>query len=199
MIEGTQVSSISELLLLEISCMGSRACARLTHVCHAGRLKTFMIDALLPVVESFGFADELRSKTSGAATSPQLVFSHWQVCACPLVCPRVRAFLCLYVCMRSYVCMCAHTRACLCEARRECGEVGCCCLCLLTLGTRGGRLLAQIFDVDPYFQPTTAAEREEHGEQVREAPHRVAGASWWFTVWCGSPCALSARSTMTSV
>lgn len=41
--------------------------------------QTFEISALLPVVESFGFADDLRKQTSGAATSPQLVFSHWEV------------------------------------------------------------------------------------------------------------------------
>jgi ribosome assembly protein 1 len=40
---------------------------------------TFEISAHLPVVESFGFADDLRKQTSGAATSPQLVFSHWEV------------------------------------------------------------------------------------------------------------------------
>lgn len=38
----------------------------------------FMIKALLPVAESFGFATELLKKTSGAATSPQLFFSHWE-------------------------------------------------------------------------------------------------------------------------
>ena len=41
--------------------------------------QTFVITALLPVVESFGFADDLRKQTSGAATSPQLLFSHWEV------------------------------------------------------------------------------------------------------------------------
>jgi small GTP-binding protein len=41
--------------------------------------ETFVITALLPVVESFGFADDLRKKTSGAATSPQLLFDHWEV------------------------------------------------------------------------------------------------------------------------
>jgi translation elongation factor EF-G len=34
----------------------------------------WQISALLPVVESFGFSDEIRKRTSGAA-SPQLVFS----------------------------------------------------------------------------------------------------------------------------
>lgn len=38
----------------------------------------FVIRSHLPVVQSFGFADELRKKTSGAAV-PQLAFSHWQV------------------------------------------------------------------------------------------------------------------------
>ena len=37
-----------------------------------------MITALLPVVESFGFAEDLLTTTSGAATSPQLRFSHWE-------------------------------------------------------------------------------------------------------------------------
>ena len=39
---------------------------------------TFAITAVLPVAESFGFADEIRKKTSGLA-SPQLQFSHWEV------------------------------------------------------------------------------------------------------------------------
>ncbi|KAK7912926.1 hypothetical protein WMY93_013137 [Mugilogobius chulae] len=38
----------------------------------------FLIKAILPVAESFGFADEIRKRTSGLA-SPQLVFSHWEV------------------------------------------------------------------------------------------------------------------------
>ena len=38
----------------------------------------FNIEAVLPVVESFGFADEIRKRTSGLA-SPQLKFSHWEV------------------------------------------------------------------------------------------------------------------------
>ncbi|XP_068457676.1 elongation factor-like GTPase 1 [Clinocottus analis] len=38
----------------------------------------FLIKAVLPVAESFGFADEFRKRTSGLA-SPQLVFSHWEV------------------------------------------------------------------------------------------------------------------------
>uniref|UniRef100_A0A8C4TEJ3 Elongation factor-like 1 n=2 Tax=Erpetoichthys calabaricus TaxID=27687 RepID=A0A8C4TEJ3_ERPCA len=38
----------------------------------------FIIKAVLPVAESFGFADEIRKRTSGLA-SPQLVFSHWEL------------------------------------------------------------------------------------------------------------------------
>jgi ribosome assembly protein 1 len=39
--------------------------------------QTFLVEARLPVAESFGFANELRDRTSGAATSPQLVFDGW--------------------------------------------------------------------------------------------------------------------------
>ncbi|XP_070410686.1 elongation factor-like GTPase 1 isoform X2 [Nothobranchius furzeri] len=38
----------------------------------------FLIKAVLPIAESFGFADEIRKRTSGLA-SPQLLFSHWEV------------------------------------------------------------------------------------------------------------------------
>ncbi|WVR07229.1 hypothetical protein IAU60_004270 [Kwoniella sp. DSM 27419] len=37
----------------------------------------FTIQAMLPIVESFGFADEIRKRTSGAA-SPQLIFSGFE-------------------------------------------------------------------------------------------------------------------------
>jgi ribosome assembly protein 1 len=48
------------------------------HYCGGGA-QLFVLTALLPVVESFGFGAELLSKTSGLATSPQLLFSHWEV------------------------------------------------------------------------------------------------------------------------
>lgn len=38
----------------------------------------FNVVAVLPVAESFGFAEEIRKRTSGLA-SPQLMFSHWEV------------------------------------------------------------------------------------------------------------------------
>ncbi|CAH1407876.1 unnamed protein product [Nezara viridula] len=38
---------------------------------------SFTVTAVLPVVESFHFAQEIRKSTSGLA-SPQLVFSHWE-------------------------------------------------------------------------------------------------------------------------
>eukprot|EP00039_Didymoeca_costata_P015591 m.268259 g.268259 ORF g.268259 m.268259 type:complete len:133 (+) comp16255_c1_seq11:2970-3368(+) len=38
----------------------------------------FIVKALVPVTQSFGFAEEIRRKSSGLA-SPQLVFSHWAI------------------------------------------------------------------------------------------------------------------------
>ncbi|PWN49402.1 elongation factor Tu GTP-binding domain-containing protein 1-like protein [Violaceomyces palustris] len=38
----------------------------------------FTVGSLLPVVESFGFADEMRKRTSGAA-SPQLIFKGFEL------------------------------------------------------------------------------------------------------------------------
>lgn len=38
----------------------------------------FLIEAHMPVTDSFGFGQELLKKTSGIATAPQLSFSHWQ-------------------------------------------------------------------------------------------------------------------------
>ena len=70
---------------------------------------TWLISAHLPVVEIYGFADELRKRTSGAATSPQLLFSHWEV-----------------------------------------------------------------IDADPFFTPTSEAEREEMGDMVHKGQVRVA-------------------------
>ena len=40
----------------------------------------YTVNANIPVVESFGFVDDLRKQTCGYA-NPQLTFSHWQVCA----------------------------------------------------------------------------------------------------------------------
>ena len=38
----------------------------------------FTVSAVLPVVESFDFSNEIRKQTSGKA-NPQLAFSHWEV------------------------------------------------------------------------------------------------------------------------
>lgn len=38
----------------------------------------FSVMAILPVIESFNFAQEIRKQTSGLAC-PQLMFSHWEV------------------------------------------------------------------------------------------------------------------------
>ena len=59
------------------------------------------------MAESFGFADDLRKRTQGAATAPQLVFERWERVA-----------------------------------------------------------------VDPFFRPTTAREREEHGETLHAGQGR---------------------------
>lgn len=40
--------------------------------------QVFIIQAVLPIIDSFGFAEDIRKKTSGLA-SPQLTFSHWEV------------------------------------------------------------------------------------------------------------------------
>ncbi|KAA0156025.1 hypothetical protein FNF29_01443 [Cafeteria roenbergensis] len=39
---------------------------------------TFLVEAILPMTAAAGFAEALRGATSGAATSPQMVFSHWE-------------------------------------------------------------------------------------------------------------------------
>ena len=39
----------------------------------------FSIEARLPVAETMGLADDLRRQTSGAISSPQLVFDRWQM------------------------------------------------------------------------------------------------------------------------
>ncbi|RWS14437.1 translation elongation factor-like protein [Dinothrombium tinctorium] len=38
---------------------------------------SFTVTAVLPVIESFNFAKEIRKQTSGMAI-PQLLFSHWE-------------------------------------------------------------------------------------------------------------------------
>lgn len=38
----------------------------------------FTVNAVLPVIESFNFVNEIRKQTSGKAI-PQLSFSHWEV------------------------------------------------------------------------------------------------------------------------
>ena len=43
----------------------------------------FNVTGILPVIESFGFSEEIRKRTSGLAY-PQLKFSHWEVNSQPL-------------------------------------------------------------------------------------------------------------------
>lgn len=109
--EGTYVFTVECLMPVRVA--GRRpvlAYARPTHTTRRGGGRQ--------VAESFGFAEELRVKTSGAAGNPQMMLAHWQA-----------------------------------------------------------------LDMDPFFQPRTEDEREEHGEQVR----RARGAGWqgaptWVTL-----------------
>ena len=39
----------------------------------------FSIETLIPVAEAFGLSDDLRKKTSGNASAPQLIFSHFDI------------------------------------------------------------------------------------------------------------------------
>lgn len=39
----------------------------------------FDVSAAIPVLESFGLADDIRKRTSGHALQPQLRFTHWEV------------------------------------------------------------------------------------------------------------------------
>ena len=61
----------------------------------------FSIQALVPVAESFGFAEEIRKRTSGLA-NPQLIFSHWEV-TLSLLTVFVIVY-CLFVVIRCFVC-----------------------------------------------------------------------------------------------
>ena len=51
----------------------------------------FVVQALIPVAESFGFCDEFRKQTIGQA-NPQLVFSHWEVSVCLCSCGKMKVF-----------------------------------------------------------------------------------------------------------
>ncbi|CAG0882746.1 unnamed protein product [Cyprideis torosa] len=44
-----------------------------------GASSVFNVTAVLPVLESLDFAQEIRGKTSGTVAQPQLTFSHWEV------------------------------------------------------------------------------------------------------------------------
>jgi ribosome assembly protein 1 len=45
---------------------------------HTNRSRGFLVEARFPVIESFGFADDLRRRTSGSA-HPQLLFAGWEI------------------------------------------------------------------------------------------------------------------------
>ncbi|KAK9116001.1 hypothetical protein Sjap_014948 [Stephania japonica] len=66
----------TEFLNPTYAVLGRRRAPVLKEEMHEGS-PLFTVHAYVPVAESFGFADELRKKTSGAS-SGLLVFSHWQ-------------------------------------------------------------------------------------------------------------------------
>ncbi|GBP73740.1 Elongation factor-like GTPase 1 [Eumeta japonica] len=55
-----------------------RRCGRAVAADLVGGSASFRVRALLPVAESFRFALELRTHTSGLA-APNMIFSHWEV------------------------------------------------------------------------------------------------------------------------
>ncbi|MDP2437632.1 MAG: hypothetical protein Q8P67_17965 [archaeon] len=63
---------------LVYACLGRRRAQILRDEMREGS-NIFEVEALLPVAESFGFADELLSQARGAASIPSLVFSGWRI------------------------------------------------------------------------------------------------------------------------
>lgn len=61
-----------------LAVLGKRRAQIMNQEMREGSTEDFAITAYLPVFESFGFAQEMRDQTSGAANA-QLVFSHWAV------------------------------------------------------------------------------------------------------------------------
>ncbi|XP_024545253.1 ribosome assembly protein 1 [Selaginella moellendorffii] len=70
--------STSSLFLGQMYGVLARRRARVVKEEMAEGRDVFAVVAFVPVAESFGLAEELRKRTSGAA-SPQLRFSHWEV------------------------------------------------------------------------------------------------------------------------
>lgn len=70
------ISVQSEMLGATYTVIGKRRGRVLEEELRDG-VNIFGITALLPITESYGFADVLRKKTSGFAI-PQMVFSHWE-------------------------------------------------------------------------------------------------------------------------
>lgn len=63
---------------------------------------TFMVRAVLPVTESYNFAQEIRKQTSGLAY-PQLMFSHWEVCVLFIYAHSNDMFLCFLLAFYFFV------------------------------------------------------------------------------------------------
>jgi ribosome assembly protein 1 len=86
-LDGTQTFIISALLPVVgvLACVRIEMCGTvfLAVICSTSPRRVVRVNVSFSYaqVESFGFADDLRKATSGAATSPQLLFSHWEVLA----------------------------------------------------------------------------------------------------------------------
>ncbi|XP_051919819.1 elongation factor-like GTPase 1 isoform X1 [Hippocampus zosterae] len=72
-----EIMASAEVLGRVYGVLGKRE-GRILHEEMKEGTEIFIVKAVLPVAESFGFADEIRKRTSGLA-SPQMVFSHWEV------------------------------------------------------------------------------------------------------------------------
>ncbi|XP_077567818.1 elongation factor-like GTPase 1 isoform X3 [Stigmatopora nigra] len=72
-----EIMATAEVLGRVYAVLGKRE-GRVVHEEMKEGTEIFIIKAILPVAESFGFADEIRKRTSGLA-GLQMVFSHWQV------------------------------------------------------------------------------------------------------------------------
>uniref|UniRef100_A0A3Q2XYT0 Elongation factor-like 1 n=1 Tax=Hippocampus comes TaxID=109280 RepID=A0A3Q2XYT0_HIPCM len=72
-----EIMATAEVLGRVYGVLGKRE-GRILHEEMKEGTEIFIVKAVLPVAESFGFADEIRKRTSGLA-SPQMVFSHWEV------------------------------------------------------------------------------------------------------------------------
>jgi hypothetical protein len=108
-----QVTTSSEGLSAVYAVLGRRRCRILREEMREGS-DLFTVHAYLPAEASFGFADELRRRSSGAATA-SLLLSHWerlQVSCCGGGARSGFAFLTYKLCMPADRAACACHLSC---------------------------------------------------------------------------------------